>query len=64
MVIVWWGGRDGLKEDGKENTEGKGLKRGGGEGVKKNKVLWAVPVLYGILAGVEAVLAGSVVGLM
>lgn len=64
MVIVWWGGRDGVKGDGKEDAQGKGLKRGGEEGMKKNKVLWVVPVLYGIVAGVEAVLAGSVVGLM
>lgn len=62
---MWWGGRDGLKEEeGKENTEGKGLKRGGEESLRKSKVLWVVPVVYGIVAGVEAVMAGSVVGLM
>lgn len=61
---MWWGGRDGLKEDGKENAEGKGHKRGGEESLRKSKVLWVVPVVYGIVAGVEAVMAGSVVGLM
>ena len=64
MVIGRWGGRDRLKEDGKDNTDGKGTKRGGEESLKKTKVLWVVPVVYGIVAGVEAVLAGSVVGLM
>ena len=64
MVIVWWGGRNRLKEDGKDNMEGKGVKKGGEESLKKIKVLWVVPVVYGVVAGVEAVLAGSVVGLM
>lgn len=64
MVIVWWGGRNRLKEDGKDNMEGKGVKKGGEESLKKVKVLWVVPVVYGVVAGVEAVLAGSVVGLM
>ena len=64
MVIVWWGGRNRLKEDGKENGEKKRLKRCGEGSLKKIKVLWVVPVVYGIVAGVEAVLAGSVVGLM
>ena len=64
MVIVWWGGTNRLKEDGKDNMEGKGVKKGGEESLKKIKVLWVVPVVYGVVAGVEAVLAGSVVGLM
>lgn len=64
VVIVWWGGRDRPKRKGKENTEGKEFKRVGAESLKKFKVLWVVPVVYGIVAGVEAVLAGSVVGLM
>ncbi|CAD6565850.1 MAG: hypothetical protein ASARMPRED_008010 [Alectoria sarmentosa] len=64
VVIVWWGGRNRLKEDGKENGEKKRLKRCGEGSLKKIKVLWVVPVVYGIVAGVEAVLAGSVVGLM
>ncbi len=63
VVIVWWGGRNRLHEDGKQNRESKGIKKGGEES-KKIKVLWVVPVVYGIVAGVEAVLAGSVVGLM
>ena len=28
------------------------------------KVMWAVPLIYGLVAGLEAVLAGSVVGIM
>lgn len=64
LVIVWWGGRNRLKEDGKEKKKGEGAKRGGEGSLKKIKVLWMVPVVYGIVAGVEAVLAGSVVGLM
>ena len=64
VVIVWWGGRKGLK-NAKEHTDRKGVKRGkGGEELQKTKLLWVVPVVYGIIAGVEAVLAGSVVGLM
>ena len=63
MVIVWWGGRNKLK-GGKENGDGKGGKKGSEESVKRIKVLWLVPVVYGVVAGVEAVLAGSVVGLM
>lgn len=58
VVIVWWGGRNrfNLKKGGKEGGEE--------EPVKRIKVLWLVPVVYGVVAGVEAVLAGSVVGLM
>ena len=59
VVIVWWGGRGGSK--------GKG-ERGGGSRTKgdfnKGRVLWMVPVVYALIAGVEGVLAGSVVGLM
>ncbi len=57
MVIVWWGGRNRL-------IDGKGAKREREDTLKNFKVLWVVPVVYGIVAGVEAVLAGSVVGLM
>ena len=63
MVIVWWGGRNRVK-DGKENTDKKAPKRGGEESLKQARLLWMVPVVYGVVAGVEAVLAGSVVGLM
>ena len=64
VVIVWWGGRGGLKPSTGKGETGK--KGGGGEGgkVSKLRVLWIVPVVYGVVAGVEAVLAGSVVGLM
>ena len=57
VVIVWWGGRNRFTKGG----DGKG---GEEEPVKRIKVLWLVPVVYGVVAGVEAVLAGSVVGLM
>ena len=64
VVIVWWGGRNrfNLKKGGKEGGDGKGGEEE--EPVKRIKVLWLVPVVYGVVAGVEAVLAGSVVGLM
>ena len=73
VAVVWWGGggRDRFGEDdgkGEDVVGGKGVRRTkrrrGEESRKKIKVLWAVPVVYGVLAGVEAVLAGSVVGLM
>ena len=72
MVIVWWGGRRpdlkvgtvrGAGEQGKRGKESNTGGEGGGA-VGKLKVLWMVPVVYGVIAGVEAVLAGSVVGLM
>lgn len=53
-----------MKGGGKGNQERKGIKRGGEGSLKTMKVLWVVPVVYGIVAGVEAVLAGSVIGLM
>ena len=61
--MVWWGGRN-RSRNGKENTDGKRVVRGGEEPLKKTRVLWMVPVVYGIVAGVEALMAGSVVGLM
>lgn len=63
MVIVWWGARNRAK-DGKGNTDGKNSKRESEESLKQVRLLWMVPVVYGVVAGVEAVLAGSVVGLM
>jgi len=62
VIIVWWGGRSDLLRAGqgeKRTLTGRGL---GGRG--KLKVLWIVPVVYGVVAGVQAVLAGSVIGLM
>ena len=61
--MVWWGGRNSPR-NGKENTDGKKVERGRQEPLKRIRVLWMVPVVYGIVAGVEALLAGSVVGLM
>ena len=63
-VNLWLGGRNRLIDDGKEHLKGRESKRGRKESLQKIKVLWVVPVVYGIVAGVEAVLAGSVVGLM
>ena len=62
---MWWGGRHRVK-DGNGNVDGKRVKRGeaGEEMMRNTKVLSLVPVVYGVVAGVEAVLAGSVVGLM
>ena len=61
MTIVWWGGRNRFKGE-KDDKDRHGIKRGRDK--KRVKVLWVVPVVYGLVAGVEAVLAGSVVGLM
>lgn len=62
-VNLWLEGRN-RPIDGKEHLKGRQSKRGKKESLQKIKVLWVVPVVYGIVAGVEAVLAGSVVGLM
>jgi hypothetical protein len=62
VIIVWWGGRSDARRDGKGEKgplPGRGL-----GGWRKLKVLWIVPVVYGLVAGLQAVLAGSVVGLM
>ena len=66
VTVWWWGGRlHGFDEDGKEKKKNDGKRTGKEEKTLRNvKVLWAVPVVYGIVAGVEAVMAGSVVGLM
>jgi hypothetical protein len=72
VVIVWWGGRKPSSKAGtgkaggekeKREKEDVGVVKSGGA-LRKLKVLWVVPVVYGVVAGVEAVLAGSVVGLM
>lgn len=64
VAMVWWGGRE------KRVKGGMGRK---GRGKGKDKLgrilsrisgMWAVPIVYGIVAGIEALLAGSVVGLM
>lgn len=58
VIIVWSGGRSNL-------IKGKSSGKAGGiGGWKKLRVLWMVPIVYGVVAGVEALLAGSVVGLM
>ena len=61
VIIIWWGGRNDLLKREKAKA-GKGI--GGIGRWKKLKILWMVPVVYGVIAGVEALLAGSVVGLM
>jgi hypothetical protein len=35
-----------------------------GKGKKAWQYVWAIPLLYSLVAGVEALLAGSIVGLM
>ena len=60
MVIVWWGTRSARLKGGMgRKTRGKGVLGWG-----KISGMWAVPVVYGIVAGIEALLAGSVVGLV
>ena len=58
MVIVWWGSRSERAKGGMGRKTQKGKVWG------KISGMWAVPVVYGVVAGIEAVLAGSVVGLM
>lgn len=60
VFIIWLGNRD--MEAGK--WIGGGLGRG--EGIRRWRVsvIWLVPVIYGVIAGIEALLCGSVVGLM
>ena len=61
LGMVWWSSRDGLKPARKKHNGEEG---GIGTKVKKLRILWTVPIIYALVAGVEAVLAGSVVGLM
>ncbi|MCJ1276552.1 hypothetical protein MMC21_004358 [Puttea exsequens] len=71
IAIIWYGGRGGMKpatrmsKGKKEEVEGdKGDGNRNERVLEKLKVLWMVPVVYAFVAGVEAVLAGSVVGLI
>ena len=56
--------------EGDENTYGHekkdGPRRKAQAGVKNTGIsgMWAVPLIYGLIAGVEAVFAGSIVGLL
>ncbi len=61
MAIVWWGTRS-----ARVKGAGMGRKMRGKSALGWGKVsgMWAVPVVYGLVAGMEAVLAGSVVGLV
>ena len=78
VIVVWWGGRDQRSGLGMGRTKIV-VESGGGDGENSNgggertqagiegmriSGMWAVPVVYGIVAGVEGVLAGSVVGLL
>ena len=70
VTIIWWAGRNEKRPTGSDLKRQRHTAGGASrtpwasEGLKKLKFLWIVPVLYGIVAGIEAVLAGSVVGLM
>ena len=70
VIIIWWAGRNEKRSTGtdpkrqRDTTNSASRTPWASEGLKKLKFLWVVPVLYGIVAGIEAVLAGSVVGLM
>lgn len=65
VAMSWWGARKGLKPAKEKKGESSQRKDAGdGAKVEKLRVLWMIPILYAFVAGVEAVLAGSVVGLM
>lgn len=71
VIIVGCGGRNDLlkpeigEKSHRPSSNAETRKRlGVVGGWQKLKVLWMVPVIYGVVAGVEAALAGSVVGLM
>ena len=61
VILIWWGGRNNVLRDSKVK---EGKRAGAIGGWRRLKLLWLVPVVYGVVAGVEALLAGSVVGLM
>ena len=46
------------------NSDGAEKKRQAGAMGTRISGMWAVPIVYGIIAGLEGVLAGSVVGLL
>ena len=58
VIIIWWSNR------------GRPSKSGGGRKVRRWRVWsvisgsWAIPAIYIIVAGLEAVIAGSIVGLV
>lgn len=58
VAVVWWGSRSDRVKGG------MGRKNRGRKVWGKISGMWAVPIVYGVVAGVEAVLAGSIVGLM
>lgn len=58
VVMVWWSSRD------DRVTGGMGRKRKTGRFLHKISGMWIVPLVYGIIAGLEAFIAGSLVGLM
>ena len=58
VIIVWWGSRD------DRVMGGMGRKTRSGRLLSKFSGMWTVPAVYCIVAGVEAVLAGTAVGLV
>ena len=70
VIVIWWAGRNDSQLTNEElkgepSTVGNAKERPRADrGAKKLKVLWTVPIIYGVVASVEAALAGSVVGLM
>ena len=72
-VGLGMGRKKGLATGGEDSSGGRGEEKQKGEpaqgsqaGVKNTGIsgMWAVPVFYGLIAGVEGVFAGSVVGLL
>ena len=58
VVNVWWGSRH------HRTTWGMGRKTRSKRAFGVISGMWAVPIIYCVVAGIEAALAGSVVGLM
>ena len=80
VVVVWWGGREHRSGLGMGRTKSVVEPPEGEEGNRKGRSndrpkragmkgtgfsgMWIVPVVYGGIAAIEGVLAGSVVGLL
>ena len=77
VIVIWWGSRRHRRGFGRgrkrvvaswdrsqDRTDDKETQNDVRVGIKNTGIsgMWAVPVLYGLIAGVEAIFAGSVVG--